>query len=265
MESYIHGYTETEARRLSDQAHTLADLLHHDTVFSPGSRVLEVGCGTGAQTVFLAGRNPGARIIAVDISPDSLEQAKDRIRREGITNVEFRQADVYRLPFGGERFDHIFVCFVLEHLARPLEALVHLKKLLKPGGSLTAIEGDHGSAYFYPGSEAAQRAIECQVRLQAGAGGNALIVRELYPLFRRAGFTEVRVSPRMVYVDASRPGLVEGFTRRTFTAMIEGIREKAVGEGILDAETFDRGVRDLLRTTWEDGVFCYTFFKATGR
>jgi len=265
MEGYVHGYTEAETRRLSDQAQTLADLLHHDTLFPPGSCVLEVGCGTGAQTVFLAGRNPGARITAMDISPDSLEQAKDRIRREGITNVEFRQANVYRLPFGDEGFDHVFVCFVLEHLDRPLEALVHLKKLLKPGGSLTAIEGDHGSAYFHPESEAAQRAIACQVRLQARAGGNALIGRELYPLFRRAGFAEVRVSPRMVYVDASRPGLVEGFTRKTFTAMIEGIREKAIGEGILDAETFDQGVRDLLRTTREDGVFCYTFFKATGR
>jgi hypothetical protein len=79
-----------------------------------------------------------------------------------------------------------------------------------------------------------------------------------------AGFDAVRVSPRMVYVDSSRPDLVDGFTRKTFTAMIEGIREPAIASGLIKAKRFDAGVRDLHRTTEADGVFCYTFFKATG-
>jgi hypothetical protein len=66
----------------------------------------------------------------------------------------------------------------------------------------------------------------------------------------------------MVYVDASRPHLVESFTKNTFTAMIEGVRERALAEGLIDAARFDRGVADLYRTTEPDGVFCYTFFKA---
>ena len=55
---------------------------------------------------------------------------------------------------------------------------------------------------------AAHDAIRCQVELQRRSGGNANIGRELYPLVTRAGFDAVRVSPRMVYVDASRPRLV---------------------------------------------------------
>jgi N-acetylglutamate synthase/N-acetylornithine aminotransferase len=66
----------------------------------------------------------------------------------------------------------------------------------------------------------------------------------------------------MVYVDASTPDLVEGFTRRTFTAMIEGIRTAALGAGIMSAADFDMGIADLYRTAEADGVFCYTFFKA---
>ena len=69
----------------------------------------------------------------------------------------------------------------------------------------------------------------------------------------------------MVYVDPSRPDLVDGFTRKTFTAMIEGIRESAISAGLIRAETFDTGVRDLYRTTESDGVFCYTFFKGVGK
>jgi hypothetical protein len=67
-----------------------------------------------------------------------------------------------------------------------------------------------------------------------------------------------------VYVDSSRPDLVDGFTRKTFTAMIEGIRESALAAGLIDPKRFDAGVRDLYRTTAADGVFCYTFFKGVG-
>jgi len=66
----------------------------------------------------------------------------------------------------------------------------------------------------------------------------------------------------MVYVDSSKPDLVEGFTKNTFTAMIEGIRNEALRAGIVDKTIFDNGIRDLYRTAEADGVFCYTFFKA---
>jgi hypothetical protein len=106
--------------------------------------------------------------------------------------------------------------------------------------------------------------VRCQVELQRVAGGNALIGRQLYPLLRLSGFDSVRVSPRMVYVDASRPDLADGFTRNTFTAMIEGVGELAVKAGMMEPEDFDAGIRALYRTAEEDGVFCYTFFKAFG-
>ncbi len=157
----------------------------------------------------------------------------------------------------------MFVCFLLEHLNRPLEALTRLRAMLKPGGTITVIEGDHGSTYFHPDSAAARAAIDCQVRLQAQAGGDALIGRRLRPLLVDAGYEATAVSPRMIYVDATRPELVEGFIRRTFTAMIDGVREPAIAAGLTDPERFDAGIRDLLRTAEPDGVFCYTFFKAT--
>jgi SAM-dependent methyltransferase len=263
-EAYVHGYDPRESERLQDQAGTLVDLLHHDTSYPPGSRVLEAGCGVGAQTVTLGARSPGAQIVSVDISAESVTEARRRVDAAGLTNVELRQADIFSLPFGPASFDHVFVCFVLEHLAEPIDALAMLKGLLRPGGTITVIEGDHGSAYFHPASAAASDAIECQVELQRRGGGNALIGREVYPLMVAAGFEQVRVSPRMVYVDASRPDLVDGFTRKTFTAMIEGTRPAAVAAGLVEPERFAAGIRDLYRTTEADGTFCYTFFKGIG-
>jgi ubiquinone/menaquinone biosynthesis C-methylase UbiE len=261
---YVHGYDRRENIRLQDQASTLVELLHSDTSYPAGSRVLEAGCGVGAQTITLAANSPDAWITSVDLSESSVAEAKKKVATAGVTNVQFEQADIFNLPFEPESFDHVFVCFVLEHLSRPIEALQTLKNQLKKGGTITVIEGDHGSAYFYPDSEAAHKAIQCQVELQQRAGGNAMIGRELYPLLQRAGFSSVRVSPRMVYVDASKPELVDGFTKKTFTAMTEGVRESAIRAGIAEPRLFDQGIRDLYRTAEKDGVFCYTFFKAIG-
>ena len=260
--SYVHGYHERESERLRDQAGSLVDLLHHDTAYPAGARVLEAGCGIGAQTVTLAARSPQARFTSIDLSEDSLDEARRRVA--GHDNVEFRQADIFDLPFEPASFDHVFVCFVLEHLAEPVAALERLKATLRPGGTITVIEGDHGSAYFHPDSAAANQAIQCQVMLQHAAGGDANIGRRVHPLLVDAGFDDVQASARMVYVDDSRPELVDGFTRKTFTAMIEGVREDAIAAGLISPERFDEGIRDLYRTAEGGGTFCYCFFKGVG-
>ncbi len=259
---YVHGYDSRENIRLQDQASTLVELLHSDTCYPAGSRILEAGCGVGAQTITLAQNSPHASIISVDIAENSLREAKKAIEQAGLSNVNFQQGDIFHLPFENESFDHLFLCFVLEHLAQPLEAIVCLKKLLKVGGTMTVIEGDHGSTYFYPDSEEAHKAIQCQVALQKQTGGNANIGRELYPLLKNAGFRSIQVSPRMVYVDSSKPKFIEGFTKNTFAAMIEGVRESSIEYGLIEEKTFDEGIKALYRTTEDDGVFCYTFFKA---
>ncbi len=258
---YIHGYGERESERLLAQAASVVRFLHEDTRFPPGSRVLEVGCGTGAQTVSLARNSPGAEIVAFDHALASLARAIERVAAAGLSNVELLHADLNALPLDAESFDHVFICFVLEHLSNPIAALVLVKRLLKPGGTVTVFEGDHGSAFFHPHSEIAHRAIACQVELQRRAGGNACIGRELYPMLVRAGYDAPCVTARVVYVDATTPDLVDSFTRKTFTGMIETVREGAVAAGIIDAATFDAGIRDLYRAAEPDGVFCYTFFK----
>ncbi|MFF3616811.1 L-histidine N(alpha)-methyltransferase [Streptomyces sp. NPDC002580] len=260
---YVHGYSDRETRRLGDQADTLAELLHSGTAYPPGSEVLEVGCGVGAQTTHLVTASPGARFTAVDVSADSLARARARVTAHAPgAHVSWHQADLFELPFPDASFDHVFVCFVLEHLAAPDRALTALRRVLRPGGTLTVIEGDHGSAFFHPDSAHARAAIDCQARLQSAAGGNALIGRSLHPLVTGAGFEEVEVRPRTVYADRSRPALVDGFTRDTFIAAIESAGRDVLAAGMTTRPAWDRGVLDLRRTATGDGTFHYTFFKA---
>jgi len=265
IETYVHGYSEREAERLYDQADAVRDLLHWDTRYPPGSRVLEAGCGVGAQTITLARNNPEAQFVSIDLSADSLEKAKALIRGHGITNVQWQVADLFQLPFEEESFDHVFVCYVLEHLQDPVGALRALRSGVKRGGTITVIEGDHGSCYYHPECEAARKAWHCLIEAQARLGGNSLIGRQLYPLLRQAGFSDISVSPRMVYVDHSKPNLVDSFVRKTIIAMVEGVKETSFQLDLIDEKTWKQGIEDLNRVAdLEDGTFCYTFFKAVG-
>lgn len=95
---YVHGYSARENIRLADQAATLTELLHCDTRYPAGSRVLEAGCGVGAQTVILATGSPDAEFVSVDISADSVAEARRRAQDAGLTNVVFQQADIFDAP-----------------------------------------------------------------------------------------------------------------------------------------------------------------------
>jgi len=264
MAEYVHGYSEREALRLSEQAETLETLLHHDTIYPPGAKVLEAGCGIGAQTVILAKNNPDAKITSVDISPESLEKAREKVERNGIKNVRFLQADIFSLPFEDSSFDHVFVCFVLEHLQNPEKIMRNLRKILKPEGTITVIEGDHGSCYFYPEGKNALEAWNCLIRVQAQMKGNSLIGRQLYPLLQKSEFREIRVEPRMVYVDSSKPELVEGFILKTIIPMVEGVKKQALEMKMMEKEAWKKGIEELHKTAEPGGTFCYTFFKGSG-
>ena len=107
MSKYVHGYSEREKTRLEDQANTLDNLLHHDTVWDKGETILEAGCGVGAQTQIIAPKNPASHFTSVDISVDSIIKAKQTMEAADIKNVQFQVADIFDLPFESESFNAV--------------------------------------------------------------------------------------------------------------------------------------------------------------
>jgi cyclopropane fatty-acyl-phospholipid synthase-like methyltransferase len=87
-DTYVHGYGQRERARLEDQAGALSRLLHSDTTYPPASVVLEVGCGTGAQTVAFAQSSLAARIVSIDVSAESLAEAKAKVGAAGLADRE---------------------------------------------------------------------------------------------------------------------------------------------------------------------------------
>ncbi len=262
MSEYVHGYSPRETQRLQEQSGILEELLHSDTFYSAGSKVLEAGCGVGGQTVILTRRSSDADFTSIDISTKSLSEAKAQIDREGITNVRFRQANITELSFDDESFDHVFVCFVLEHLSKPLDALAELKRVLKPGGTITAIEGDHGSCFWYPETPDSLHVWDCMIKAQQYLGHDPLIGRRVYPLLDKAGFQVHDVSPKWVYTDSSTPELMDGVVNKIIVPMTQTAREQSFELGLVDQDTWEKGIIDLKNVAIDpEGTFFYTWFK----
>lgn len=123
------------------------------------------------------------------------------------------------------------------------------------------IEGDYGSALYYPQNEMAEKVIRCQTVLQSQKGGDTPYRRRLYPVISEAGFVNCTVSPRIVHAYGSREALAQGFTQQTFTAMIHGVRDEALSSGLVSVEDFDQGIEALLRTSDSDGGFLLYVFQ----
>lgn len=261
MSDYVHGYDDVAGTRLGDQARVLESVIHDGVRYPDTAHVLEIGCGVGSQTQVLLRNNDGTKFTAIDTSLKSLESARE-VLGDASHRLRLHFGDACSIEYEDNSFDHAFVCFVLEHLADPRTALEELRRVVKPGGTLTVIEGDHGSVVMHPHSDAALAAVGCQMSAQERAGGDACIGRRLYPLLRKAGFRDVVVEPRQVYADGSRPDLQEGFVVKTFTAMIEGVRDDALCKPSFEPDAFDKGIAALYDAAGRNGTFSYTFYKA---
>jgi SAM-dependent methyltransferase len=224
--------------------------------------VLEAGCGVGAQTRLLLKRSPAAHFTCIDISEDSLARARRLKTLGGFENVTFEQADINRLRFADASFDHIFVCFVLEHLNDPVTALTELKRVLKPDGTLTVIEGDHGSCFWHPETPAGRQAWAGLIAAQQAHGHDPLIGRRLMPLLTAAGFKVQSCRPAWLYADRLNPALRDGMVNHIIVPMVRSARQQILKDKLVSEEIFEQGCRDISLSDASDGTFFYTWFKA---
>ena len=103
----------------------------------PGSRVLEVGCGTGIVSLAIAPH--AGEVIGVDLSPRMIQQAKFKAREVNLQNLSFQEADAYELPFDDESFDLVLLTNLLHVVAEPDRALKESRRVLRAGGTLAAV------------------------------------------------------------------------------------------------------------------------------
>ena len=105
---------------------------------SPQSEVVDIAAGTG-----LFGRAVAAgvaRVTAVDITPEMIEQGRQRAQQDGILNMEWQQGEAEALPFADERFDFAITRYSIHHFVDPAAVLKEMGRVCRPGGLVVAVD-----------------------------------------------------------------------------------------------------------------------------
>jgi ubiquinone/menaquinone biosynthesis C-methylase UbiE len=190
MPDYVHGYGTREQQRLVEQAeHWRHRLIADGTRLTPGTRLLEVGCGVGAVLAVLGQEFPGIHLFGVDIESAQLDFARGHLQRAGV-EATLREGDALALPFADDSFDHIWMMWFLEHIRDAPGALREARRVLAAGGAITAIEVDYATARAEPTTPALDALFAAMVQAMAGSGWSDAGTR-LPAWLDEAGFSDV--------------------------------------------------------------------------
>src|SRR5262249_62418655 len=113
-------------------------------------RLLDVGCGPGSITRGLAERVAPGEVIGLDLSKDTLEDARRDAAARGLTNLKFQEGSVYALPFADGVFDVVYAHQVFQHLRERDAALREMLRVLRSGGLAPGRGGDRGPPPHWP-------------------------------------------------------------------------------------------------------------------
>jgi SAM-dependent methyltransferase len=182
--TYTHGHHESvlrshKWRTVDNSAAYLAPYL------TPGTNVLDVGCGPGTITADIAARVAPGRVLGIDASADVIADAQANNRA---ANLEFAVGDLYALD---GTYDIVHAHQVLQHLPDPVGALRSMRNACRPGGIVAARDGDYAGFRWYPDEPALDAWLALYERIARHNGGEPDAGRFLLAWARAAGFAEV--------------------------------------------------------------------------
>ncbi len=211
----------------------------------PGMDLLDCGCGHGTISVGLAEAVAPGHVIGIDLDQERIAAATTYAARRGVTNVQFRVADLHELPFPDSSFDAAFEHAVFMYLKDPVRAATEVSRVLKPGGVFGARDTDWAALMLTAEGVLADSA-ELVHAWYRERGTDLQCGRRLRGILAAAGFHNVEGSASC---DChGTPDTLRQFAD-TAIRMLEqpSLADFATQSGRADAETLDR-----MRKEWND-------------
>ena len=195
MERYTLGYDEAALafvgrRTLDSHGAFFIDHLRE------GMRVLDIGCGPGSITMGIAARIGYGRVTGVDLNESQVQLAMQTAARKDLSNIEFRTASAYELPFADAQFDAVFSHALIEHLSEPVRAMREFLRVLEPGGVMGVATPDWGGFLYGPSNPRLVAAVKAYEAMQVRNGGDVTVGRKLSQYAVDAGFENVKQRAR---------------------------------------------------------------------
>jgi SAM-dependent methyltransferase len=154
---------------------------------APGMRCLDLGCGGGDVTLELARRvGPDGLVVGVDMDAVKLDLARHAAAAQGVTNVEFRELNVYEWAETSS-YDLVYCRFVLQHLSRPVDLLRSMWAAVRDGGVVAVEDADFDGSFCDPPHEGFHFWVNVYQRVLERHGGDPLSGRKLHRRFTEAG------------------------------------------------------------------------------
>lgn len=267
VKGYLHGFTQKEQQRLYHQARFMEQRVHEGLPFHRAKRLLEVGCGVGAQTEILLRRFPSLHVTGIDAAKPNLARAKEHLRRQpwAAGRYELQLADATQLDFGLDSFDAAFLCWVLEHVGDPMRVLSEVRRVLRPGSPVVVTEVQNMTFFIDPYSPQTVAYWLAFNDHQLELGGDPFVGAKLGNLMQAVGFQDVTTAVRTIFLDNRSPGERAEMLAFWTDLLLSG------AEGLLRAgkvsEAVVTGMRAELQQVAHDpnAVFYYSFIQATAR
>lgn len=213
------------------------DLLRRAAI-QPGMVCLDVGCGGGDVSFDLARLvEPGGWVLGLDMDEVKIELARAEAKAQGITNVEFRVADLDEWESAPD-FDLAHARFVLSHLREPKSTLAKIRKALRSGGVVVVSDVEFRGYFSEPDSPALRRHLELYVATVKRRGADPNIGPRLPSLLTQSGFDHVQMC---VVQHAATEGEVKMITPMT----MEFAADAVVADGLASRAEVDRIVSEL--------------------
>ena len=206
-----------------------------------GATILDVGCGTGQDTLDLAQAvGPDGRVVGVDSSETMLQEARQRLAQTQLP-VEYVLADAIQLPFADESFDGCQAARVLGHLREPERAVAEMVRVARPGARVVVADGDMDLIAIDIADRALARKVihaACDQMVQGWMG------RQMPRLLQQAGLRNIRAEGRLMPLDY-------GF----FQVVFCGVLQSAQVAGSLSEEELTRFWQALEQAQQEQRFF----------
>ena len=261
---YLHGFSPTEQQRLRTQAEFAEYTIFQNINFSQAKKVLEVGCGVGAQTEILLRRFPKIQVTGIDLNDKQLAAARNYIGSlPGSTGrYDFQRMSADNLNFEAQTFDAAYLCWILEHVPNPAQVLSEVRRVLRPGAEIVVTEVMNSSFFLDPYSPHVWKYWMAFNDYQHNHAGDPFIGAKLGNLLTQVGYHQVRTEVKTWHFDNRQPAQRKQAIH-FWTDLLLSAADQLVADNYVDQETVDKAKEELGRVANDpNAVFLYSFMQA---